>query len=366
MWLNDPHPLLPEIDRVYDAAEINAFGKDRGPAFYEMAHRYAQSLWRLGYPAKCILLLNRALSSPMAGSEPIFQRLPLPYAALAWLLIHRPADQFIGNPRRHWQHLATRMVEPNKELRTWRAWACWYLAKEILPEAEFPGDLEQIRAEGIVEPTYDQIVEQLSRLSPANDLQIWQATLAQSRKRLRLAERLPMPVRIRRIAADELPMVKELANHIWFAHYPGIISEAQINYMLSIWYQPDAMAREMEVRDVWYALIEAEARGAVGYLSFEKQSEKGSVLFINKLYVLPEMHGRGIGAAALTWAEERARDLACHRVQLRVNKSNPIAIRAYQRAGFQFIDDVCTDIGSGFVMDDYLMEKAVTGVTSNS
>lgn len=362
MWVNDPHPLLPEIDRVYEAAEINAFGKDRGPAFYEMAHRYAQSLWRQGYPAKCILLLNRALSSPMAGSEAIFQRLPLPYQALAWLLIHRREGQFIGNPRRHWQHLATRMVEPNKELRTWRAWACWYLAKEILPESEFPCDLEQIREEGVVEPTRDEIAEHLRRLSPANDLEIWERTVAHSRKRLKLDQRAPVPVRIRRIAEDELGVVKDLAYRIWFAHYPGIISEAQIRYMLSIWYQTDAMAREMEMRDVWYALIEAEGKGAVGYLSFEKQqpAKRGDeVLFINKLYVLPEMHGRGIGAAALRWAEERARDLGCSRVQLRVNKSNPMAIRAYQRAGLRFVEDVCTDIGSGFVMDDYVMEKAV-------
>ncbi|HYF36965.1 MAG TPA: GNAT family N-acetyltransferase, partial [Prosthecobacter sp.] len=312
---------------------------------------------RLGYPAKCILLLNRALSSPMPGTEPIFQRLPLPYQALAWLLIHRPAGQFIGNPRRHWQHLATRMVEPNKELRTWRAWACWYLAKEILPEAEFPGDLEQIRAEGIVEPTHDQIAEHLGRVSPANDVKQWQAALAHSRRRLHLPERAALPVRIRRIAQDELPIVKDLAYRIWFAHYPGIISEAQISYMLSIWYQPDAMAREMEMRDVWYALVEAEANGPVGYISFEKQQDKKDVLFINKLYVLPLVHGRGIGAAALKWVEDRARDLNSRAIHLRVNKSNAVAIRAYQRAGYGFVEDVCTDIGSGFVMDDYLMEK---------
>ncbi|MDZ4287172.1 MAG: GNAT family N-acetyltransferase [Prosthecobacter sp.] len=358
MWLNEPHPLLPEIARPYEAAEINAFGKDRGPGFYEMAHRYAQSLWRLGYPAKCILLLNRALSSPMTGGEPILQRLPLPYQAMAWLLLHRPADQFIGNPRRHWQHLATRMVQPNKELRTWRAWACWYLAKEILPETEFPGDLEQIREEGVVEPTFDQIADHLRRLSPANDMDVWQAALAWSREQLRRVVPAPVAVRIRRIAENELPIVQKLAHRIWFEYYPGIISEAQIRYMLAIWYETGAMIREMNMRDVWFALIEAEAHGAVGYLSFE-QPQGTDIVFINKLYVLPEMHGRGLGAAALRWTEERARELDCQRVQLRVNKANAIAIRAYQRAGFRFLEDVCTDIGSGFVMDDYLMEKAV-------
>jgi hypothetical protein len=104
--INQPHPLLPEIERMYQAGEVNAFGKERGSAFYEICHQYAQTLWIMGFPAKCILLLNRALSCTLPASEPILQRWPLPYQALAWLLIHRPKDQFIGNPRRHWQHLA--------------------------------------------------------------------------------------------------------------------------------------------------------------------------------------------------------------------------------------------------------------------
>lgn len=354
-FVNAPHPLLPVIDRPYKAEEINAFGKDRGPAFYETCHRYAQSLWQTGFPAKCILLLNRALSSPMPDSEPILQALPLPYQAMAWLLINRPADQFIGNPRRHWQHLATRMVEPDKELRTWRAWACWYLSKEILPESEFPGDLEQIREEGVVEPTHGDIVAHLTRLSPADDVQRWQGALEWTHTQLRKHAPKPLTVRIRRIAEDELPTVQRLGHEIWRRCYPGIITDAQIDYMLSIWYQPDAMAREMHVRGAWFALIEAEGHGPVGYLSFEGYPE--DVLFINKLYLHPHMHGQGVGATALSWIAQRAHEKGCKSLQLRVNRHNVAAIRAYQRAGFVFVEDVCTDIGSGFVMDDYRMEK---------
>ncbi len=354
-FVNDPHPLLPDIDRVYKAEEINAFGKDRGPAFYETCHLYAQSLWRIGFPAKCILLLNRALSAPLPMGEPVLQRLPLPYQAMAWLLIHRQADQFIGNPRRHWQHLATRMVEPDKDLRTWRAWACWYLSTKILPEADFPPDMEQLREEGVVEPTYGDILAHLTRLSPADDAARWQAALDWTHEQVGEPARQPLLVRVRRIGEGELPTIQRLGHEIWNQCYPGIISQAQIDYMLCVWYQPDAMAREMQARDAWFALIEAEAHGAVGYLSFERYSE--NVLFINKLYLQPAMHGRGVGAAALAWIQDRALELGCHRLQLRVNKHNAQAVRAYQRAGFRFIEDVCTDIGSGYVMDDFRMEK---------
>lgn len=356
--INPPHPLLPEIERLYQAEEVNAFNKDRGAGFYEICHRYAQTLWVTGFPAKCILLLNRALSCTLPTAEPILQRWPLPYQALAWLLIHRPADQFIGNPRRHWQHLATRMVEPNKELRTWRAWACWYLAKEILPEGDFPPDLKQIRSEQVTEPTHAGITAHLKQLSPADDAERWQAALDWSHEQLGHKSVEVIESRIRRIAADELPMVQKLGHRIWAQCYPGIISEKQIDYMLSIWYQPTAMAREIEQRGVWYALVEVAGHGAVGYISFEKYPGT-ELCFINKLYLLAEMHGRGLGALMLEWVADRAREMGCTRLQLRVNKANAVAIRAYLRAGFVFLDDVCSDIGSGFFMDDFLMEKGI-------
>lgn len=352
-WINPPCPLLPEENRHYDHTDVEALNHERGPLFYETALHYAQSLWREGFPAKSILLINRALALPLKGDIPILAKWPLPYAALVWIMQNRVEGQFIGNPRRHWQHLATRMVEPNKELRTWRAWACWYLAKTILPESEFPGDDKQIRDDQIIEPELGQVADHLKRFSPANDLDIWQLALDS----VTGAKQAPV-TRIRRIGADELTTVQKLAHAIWLACYPGIISDAQIRYMLSIWYQPGNMAHEMQARDVWYALVEVEARGAVGYISFEKLAME-PVLFINKLYLLPEVHGLGLGGLTLRWTQERARDLRCKTVRLRVNKRNATAIRAYLRHGFHFTEDVCSDIGSGFVMDDYVMEKAV-------
>lgn len=356
--VNAPHPLLPAIDRAHEAAEVNAFGKDRGAGFYQACHLHAQTQWQKGFPAKCILALNRALSCTLTADEPVMQQYLLPYKALAWILIHRPEGQFTGNPRRHWQHLATRMVEPNKELRTWRAWACWYLSKEILPELEFPPDFKQLREEAVREPRHAEIAERLAALSPADDLLRWEEALDWTRAQLGRSTTRVTEWRIRRIHAAELPVVQKLAQRIWPAVYPGIITPAQIDYMLSIWYHPSAMMREMELRGTWFALIEAAGHGPVGYLSFERYPDT-DICFINKLYLAPEMHGHGLGAKALEWIRERAVEMGCARLQLRVNKANAQAIRAYQRAGFSFLEDVTTDIGSGFVMDDFRMEKMI-------
>lgn len=368
--MNPPCPFLPPIDRPRTASDVNRFAKsDRGPAFYLASLEYAQSLWQNELPAQAILQCNRALSVGLTADEPVLRDWPLPYQALAWIVIQRPEGQFIGNPRRHWQHLATRMVEPLKTLRTWRAWACWYLSKVILPESEYPADLKQIRLEGVVEPTFDDIFHQLGQCSSAEDLASWQHALKWSREQLgqpgaTQPDAGAQAACLRVITAEELPRVIELAHQIWPAYYPGIISHAQIDYMLAVWYEPGAMRREMTERGATYALIEISA-GAdaaqgtpVGYVAFEPPSGS-SVLFLSKLYLLPEYQGRGFGRLALDWVGTQARTLGCGVLRLRVNKHNAPAIRAYRRAGFEFVEDVCSDIGNGFVMDDYLMERAI-------
>jgi len=355
--INSPCPFLPPIDRPHTAADVNRFPKsERGPDFYLACLSYAQSLWQHELPAQAILQCNRALSVPLTSDEPILRAWPLPYLPLAWILHQRPDGQFIGNPRRHWQHLATRMVEPHKDLRTWRAWACWYLAKTLLPESDFPGDSQQIRQENIVEPPFDQVFDHLGRLSPADDLATWQHALKWARDHLPppAVPDTPAHITLRTIGPDEIPTVIDLAHRIWKTYYPGIISHAQIDYMLAVWYELGAIQREMTGRGVTYALIESNGT-PIGYIGFEPQPQS-HVLFLSKLYLLPEYHGRGIGHFALDWVKTQARARSCTVLRLRVNKHNAPAIRAYRRAGFLFIEDLCTDIGNNFVMDDHLLE----------
>ena len=170
----EPCPHLPVIDRPIRAAVMRQFGKsDRGAAFYEQALRCAQSLWLQGVPAQALLQLNRAFGADLEKDAPILDVHPLPYAAMAWIMQQRTEDQFIGNPRRHFQHYATRMNEPRKELRTWRAWACWALACRIFPG--YPGDEKQIAEEGVVEPEIDAIAGQLCQLGQPGEADLWKS-----------------------------------------------------------------------------------------------------------------------------------------------------------------------------------------------
>ena len=166
-----PCPFLPLGDLSLSAVSMRSAGSERGAGFDLLALTCAQSLWIQGLPAQAILLLNRAFSADLSGDEVVVKEWPLPYRAMRWIMEQRTGDQFIGNPRRHFQHLATRMVEPRRELRSWRAWACWAIAREVFPDD--PADVEQLKKEGVTEPDAAEILAQLGRLGLPGEADVW-------------------------------------------------------------------------------------------------------------------------------------------------------------------------------------------------
>jgi diamine N-acetyltransferase len=161
--------------------------------------------------------------------------------------------------------------------------------------------------------------------------------------------------RILRVTAEQLPAISELAGVIWRACYPDIITRAQIDYMLARMYALDVLRDEICSQGIRYDILLVDGKTA-GFASYGPATEPG-VMKLHKLYLLPEMHGRGLGSLLLKHCEAEARKLGAQRLILSVNKRNARAIAAYQRNGFVTADSVVTDIGGGFVMDDYIMAK---------
>ena len=155
----------------------------------------------------------------------------------------------------------------------------------------------------------------------------------------------------------DLPLVERLANAIWREYYPAILSAAQIDYMLARGYSLDALAPFLH--EPGSGLAVARARGEpVGFAAWYRPDEPATTK-LDKLYVLPSQHGRGVGRALVAHVEAAARRDGARTLILNVNKNNAKAIAAYRACGFSTREAVVADIGGGFVMDDYVMAKAV-------
>jgi GNAT superfamily N-acetyltransferase len=161
------------------------------------------------------------------------------------------------------------------------------------------------------------------------------------------------------VQEEHLPAISGLADVIWRACYPGIITRKQIDYMLARMYALDVLRDEVRSQGIRYDQLLADGK-PVGFASYGPTSEAG-VMKLHKLYLLPEMHGRGLGSRLLQHVEREVRAGVGCRLILSVNKRNIRAIAAYRRNGFAIAGSVITDIGGGFVMDDYIMAKELNG-----
>ena len=153
----------------------------------------------------------------------------------------------------------------------------------------------------------------------------------------------------------DLPAIAEMAGIIWRACYPEIISRGQIDFMLARMYALETLRDEIRSQGVHFYRLLADGQFA-GFASIGPTTSAGEMK-LHKLYLLPELHGRGLGSRLLQHCEQETRRLGARRLILSVNKRNARAIAAYQQNGFTIANSVVTNIGGGFVMDDFIMAK---------
>jgi hypothetical protein len=157
---NPPCPWLPQVSEIHDFTLTRRHGAERGALFYQDALGYAQSLWMSRKPAQAILQLDKAWMADPSDDFTVLIAHPPPYHALIWILVTaaRGDHGYLGNPVRHFQHLASRMSGPRADIRSARAWLCFHLAEKFLPPAGFPRDGRQMAMEGLWIPAESHLM----------------------------------------------------------------------------------------------------------------------------------------------------------------------------------------------------------------
>ena len=172
--------------------------------------------------------------------------------------------------------------------------------------------------------------------------------------------RLPLPaLELLEVGADEAlqARARAIAETAWPPTYRGIIPDAQIPYMIGRMYSPEAI-REAAAAGTPFYLVLADGADA-GVCSVDLRPAADGSAELHKLYTLPSYWGRGVGGWLLAELSRRAKESGATSVWLRVNKNNVRAQKAYKAAGFANVRAVCTDIGEGFVMDDFVFARRV-------
>lgn len=153
---------------------------------------------------------------------------------------------------------------------------------------------------------------------------------------------------------SEIEVVVNLANEIWNEHFTPIIGKAQVDYMLEKFQSRKAISEQIENGFLYY-LVRIN-KNSIGYIGiYPKQDE----LFLSKIYIRSSKRGKGYGRKAIQFLEKLAQEKGLRKITLTVNKNNTDTIKTYEKLGFKNVGSVVQDIGNGFIMDDYGMEKTI-------
>ena len=147
--------------------------------------------------------------------------------------------------------------------------------------------------------------------------------------------------------------VVSLAQIIWNEWFPSIISQEQVNYMVEKFQSMPAIDKAIEEEGYQY-FLEVLGDTPIGYMGVKEQED---ALLLSKLYLMEPFRGQRRSNVFFEKAEEIAREKGKDKVRLFVNRYNYNSVRVYLRRGFRIIKEEKTDIGSGFICDDYVMEK---------
>lgn len=152
---------------------------------------------------------------------------------------------------------------------------------------------------------------------------------------------------------EEAERLAAFASEIWIEHYTPMIGRPQVDYMLEKYQSSAQIIKDME-NGYRYWITRDEQNGWTGYCSVRLDQDS---LFISKIYVIAERRGQNIGREMLEEMLRFAQEQNKSNVWLTVNKNNKDSLAAYQAWGFTIAASVLTDIGGGYYMDDYVMEK---------
>lgn len=152
----------------------------------------------------------------------------------------------------------------------------------------------------------------------------------------------------------EILGVAALAEEIWHEYFPPIIGEEQVDYMVEKFQSFDALKRQ--IADGYeYFLISSDYM-MVGYTGV---TEKDGSLFLSKLYLLKDSRGQHLSTEVFGHLIDLAKERKLDKIWLTCNKYNSHSLDVYKHLGFEIVRDEVTDIGNGFVMDDYILEYPI-------
>jgi RsiW-degrading membrane proteinase PrsW (M82 family)/GNAT superfamily N-acetyltransferase len=157
---------------------------------------------------------------------------------------------------------------------------------------------------------------------------------------------------IRKAYPSDIPLIRDMAYKIWPVTYGNILAPEQLDYMLKLIYDEKVLHQQME-NNIEFILV-YDGVHPVGFASFGRIEPQ--VYKLHKIYVLPSQQGKGTGRFIIDQLTNAMKKKGATTLQLNVNRHNNAKV-FYEKMGFIVLKEEDVDIGNGYFMNDYIMEK---------
>ncbi len=162
---------------------------------------------------------------------------------------------------------------------------------------------------------------------------------------------------VRTATLDDVTTIHDMANIVFRVTYREILSPEQMDYMMDWMYSPGSLSHQITDADKYFLIAECDGRPC-GYVSFEledKSDDSLPVYHLQKLYVMPDFHRKGLGRMLFNQVVSHLRDMGATpcRIELNVNRNNA-AVSFYERIGMYRARQGDFPIGNGYYMNDYI------------
>ena len=150
---------------------------------------------------------------------------------------------------------------------------------------------------------------------------------------------------------SQIKEIADLAEIIWHEHFTPIIGEAQVDYMVEKFQSYPALKEQLKSGYEYYQVY--NGGNFCGYCGIHPEDGR---LFLSKLYLEKQARGKHLATKAFTFLKELCAKRGLSSIWLTCNKHNDGSLNVYRHLGFETVDTQEADIGSGYIMDDYIME----------
>lgn len=146
-----------------------------------------------------------------------------------------------------------------------------------------------------------------------------------------------------------------LAEKVWIPTFEAMLPPDRLNYLFNFMYNPNKLQEQLtDPNHAFFILMQNHQDIGYSHLIFGEEWVK-----LEKIYLLSTMQGKGSGLYLLRSMISKAIEKERGQVRLQVNRANIKAIQFYKRFGFEIIASEDFEVGSGHIMDDYVMALKV-------